>query len=192
MQTWMIAVIVVVALAVVVGALWAWSRQRRTERLTRQYGPEYEAAIEERGDRAAAERELESRMQRVRKLDIVPLSAEQRDRFAEEWRSTQADFVDDPSGSIAKADRLVQEVMAARGYPTGDFDQRAADVSVDHPQVVAEYRAAHEIATRHASDGVDTEELRRALVHYRALFADLLETGSTTDERTPAAAGGVR
>ncbi len=182
MQTWLIAVVVVVVALAVLGAIgaWLWGRRRRTERLTEQFGPEYRATLESAGDRAAAERDLEAREKRVGELDIVELAPPQRAQFVDEWRAIQARFVDDPTASIADADRLVQEVMRLRGYPTEDFEQRAADVSVHHPQVVSEYRAAHEIAQRHASQGVATEELRQGLVHYRALFTDLL--GTTTDQ----------
>jgi ABC-type nickel/cobalt efflux system permease component RcnA len=175
METWQIVVIVLVVLAVGVVA-WMVMQRRRTQRLTEQYGPEYQRAVEAAGDQRAAERDLQARMERVKTFEIRPLSTEERDQYATRWTETQALFVDDPSGAISKADALVQEVMGARGYPMVDFEQRAADVSVDHPHVVEEYRAAHDIAEQHATGGVDTEELRQAMVHYRALFDDLLET----------------
>ena len=177
METWQIAVIVLVVLAVAVVA-WIVIQRRRTQTLTKQYGPEYQRTVEAAGDQRAAERELQARMERVKGFEIRTLSTDERDRYIAAWTQTQALFVDDPSQAISKADVLVQEVMTARGYPTVDFEQRAADVSVDHPHVVEEYRAAHNIAERHASGGVDTEELRQAMVHYRALFNDLLETDS--------------
>jgi len=182
MQTWLIAVIVVVAVLVVAAVgMWLWNRRQRSERLAERFGPEYRTTVESTGDREAAERDLEARTKRVRKLEIVELSPQQRAAYAQDWRATQERFVDDPAGSISNADRLVQEVMQARGYPTAEFEQRAADVSVDHPGVVADYRAAHAIAERHATSGAETEELRQALVHYRSLFADLL--GTTANER---------
>src|SRR5918999_1334244 len=174
-------VLAVIAVIVVLGAAW-WGlqRRRRTERLAERYGPEYQRTLAEAGDRRAAEHELEEREKRVQELDIKPLAPEERDRFAAEWRRVQAQFVDDPSGAIAEGDRLVEQVMEARGYPTADsdFGDRAAIVSVDHGAVVEEYRAAHDIAERHASTegGVETEDLRQAMVHYRAIFEDLLET----------------
>ncbi len=176
MQTWLIAVTIVVVALVVLGAVGAWlrSRRRRSERLAERFGPEYDATVASSEDRATAERDLEAREKRVRRLEIVELSPTQRTDYAEEWRAVQARFVDDPADAITRADRLVQEVMHARGYPTAGFEQRAADISVDHPQVVAEYRAAHAIAARYATDGAATEELRQALVHYRALFSELL------------------
>jgi len=177
METWQIALIVL-AVLVALGVVWIGSRRQRTQRLTEQYGPEYQRAVEAAGDPRAAERELEARSQRVKGYEIRALSVDERDRYIASWTETQAHFVDDPSGAISQADVLVQDVMRERGYPMVDFDQRAADISVDHPHVVEEYRAAHEVAERHASGGVETEDLRQAMVHYRALFQDLLETNS--------------
>lgn len=190
MQTWIIAVAIVVAAIVVLAGIgaWLWNRRRRTERLAEHFGPEYQATVASSGQ-AAAERDLEARERRVRQLEIVELSSGQRDDYAEEWRAVQARFVDDPADSISRADRLVQEVMHARGYPTVDFEQRAADISVDHPHVVAEYRAGHAIAERYAGGGANTEDLRQALVHYRALFAELL---GTSDARQELVRGGTR
>ena len=177
MELWQIALIVLVAIVVVGAVAWmVMNQRRRTEHLTERYGPEYQRTLESTGDKREAERELEAREERVKQYEIKPLSAGQRDRYLAKWRETQAEFVDDPSAAIAEADTLVQDVMGDRGYPMGDFDQRTADISVDHPHVVEEYRAAHVIAERHASGGVETEDLRQAMVHYRALFDDLLET----------------
>jgi hypothetical protein len=169
-------VAVIAVLLIAGGAAWFFMQRQKTERLASRFGPEYQRAVDETGDRRAAEAELESRQKRVSKLDIRLLSSEEHERYVSEWRSVQARFVDDPGDAIGEADRLVGELMEARGYPVGDFDQRAADVSVDHPQVVEEYRAGHAIAERHARGQVDTEDLRQAMVHYRALFDDLLET----------------
>jgi cytoskeletal protein RodZ len=189
METWQIALIVL-AVLVALGVVWIGSRRQRaqhTERLTEQYGPEYQRAVESAGDQRAAETELDARRERVKGYEIRPLSADERDRYIASWTETQAHFVDDPSGAISQADGLVQEVMRERGYPMVDFEQRAADISVDHPQIVEEYRAAHDVAERHASGGVETEDLRQAMVHYRALFQDLLETDSDAPEPEPPA-----
>jgi hypothetical protein len=178
-ELWVIVVAAIVVIAVVAVAVYAWNRNRRTQELSGRFGPEYRRALDETGDRATAERELQAREQRVQKMEIRSLPPEQRERYAEEWRTVQARFVEDPSGSISLADRLVEEVMQARGFDTDtDFDQRAADVSVHHAHTVSEYRQAHDVAERHAAEGVDTEALRQAMVHYRAVFDDLLETES--------------
>ena len=176
MELWQIGLIVLAVIVVVGVVAWTITQRQRTERLTKQYGPEYQRTVETTGDRRQAERELVEREKRVKSLEIRRLAPEERDRYAAAWKETQAQFVDDPPGAISRADELVQQVMRDRGYPVADFEQRAADVSVDHPQVVEDYRAAHAIAERHASDGVETEDLRQAMVHYRSLFHDLLET----------------
>jgi hypothetical protein len=182
MELWQIALIVIAALVVVGAVAWMMNQRKRTEHLTERYGPEYERTLETAGTKREAERELEQREERVNQYEIKTLSPEQRDRYLAKWKETQAEFVDDPSGAIAQADTLVQDVMGERGYPMGDFEQRSADISVDHPHVVEEYRAAHTIAERHASDGVETEDLRQAMVHYRTLFDDLLETDEADPE----------
>ena len=166
---------VLIALAVVVIAL-VLTRKRRSDELRGKFGPEYERLVREHGDASTAERELDDRVQRVKQLHIKPLSPDHRARFAEAWRSDQARFVDDPKGAVVEADRLVADLMQVRGYPVGDFEQRAADVSVDHPHVVQNYRTAHDIAVRQQRGEASTEDLRVAMVHYRALFEDLLDT----------------
>ena len=171
-------VIVVVVLLVVVGVLLY--RQRQSAQLREGFGPEYDRAVSERGSQSAAEAELRERTDRRRSYDIRPLEPAARDRYAERWRATQSQFVDQPASALADADTLVAEVMRERGYPVEDFEQQAADVSVDHPGVVEHYRRAHAI---HESDAQSTEDLRQALVHYRALFDELLETESTRSER---------
>jgi hypothetical protein len=188
METWQIAVIVVGVL-LVVSVAWIATQRQRTQRLTERYGPEYQRTVESAGDRREGERELDARQERVKRFEIRALSTDERDRYLAGWNESQAHFVDDPPGAISQADQLVQEVMRARGYPMVDFEQRAADISVDHPHVVDEYRAAHRIAERHASSGVETEDLRQAMVHYRALFDDLLETDSALPEQRPPAEG---
>jgi len=186
MEQLVIIVVAVVVIVAVGAGIWAWTRNRRTQELSGRFGPEYQRAVEETGDRGAAEEELQAREKRVEQMEIRPLPPEERERYAQEWRSVQARFVDDPSGSISLADRLVQQVMEARGFDVdADFDQRAADVSVHHAQAVSEYRHGHDIAERHAAGGVETEELRQAMVHYRAVFDDLLQV----DEREPATSG---
>jgi hypothetical protein len=175
-----LVVILVVALLLALGAAaWLYLQKRKTEQLRGSFGPEYERAVHETGDRRTAEEQLAERQERVEQLHIRPLEADERDRFAERWRSAQAQFVDDPTGAITEADRLVAEAMQARGYPVGDFEQRAADVSVDHSEVVEHYRAAHAIAQQNDAGSAETEDLRQAMVHYRALFEDLLETRET-------------
>ncbi|HYM84068.1 MAG TPA: hypothetical protein VEY67_07960 [Candidatus Dormibacteraeota bacterium] len=164
--------VVIVAVVVVVAALaWYAGQRRRREELRDQFGPEYDRAVRDSGSEREAQRELADRRERVAQLRIRDLDPRERERFSSEWSRAQARFVDEPRAAVTDADRLVTEVMQSRGYPMGDFDQRAADVSVGHPTVVDHYRAAHEIAQR--SDA-DTEALREAMVHERALFADLL------------------
>jgi hypothetical protein len=173
----LVIILVLLVLAVAVGAVaWTSMQRRRTEELRERFGPEYDHAVQELGDQHQAEAELQARQKRVERLKIQPLELAERDRFVTEWRSTQAQFVDEPAGAIAEADRLVAEVMRARGYPVGDFEQRAADISVDHPDVLQHYRAAHTIALANERGQATTEDLRQAMVHYRALFEDLLET----------------
>jgi hypothetical protein len=165
---------ILVALAVVVIA-FVLMQKRRTDELRGKFGPEYERLVRQHGDARHAESELAERVDRVKQLHIKPLTPDTQHRFAEAWRSDQARFVDDPTGAVAEADRLVAELMQVRGYPVGDFDQRAADVSVDHPHVVQNYRIAHDIAVRQKRGDASTEDLRVAMVHYRALFEDLLD-----------------
>ena len=174
-QTLVVVLVVVVIAVVTVAAWWYAQQRRRSEHLRDQFGPEYDRALREHGGRGPAEAALQEREERVQQLHIRPLAPADRARFADSWRSVQARFVDDPEGAIGEADRLVQEVMQARGYPMGNFEQRAADVSVDHPQEVEHYRAAHAIAQHQARGEATTEDLRQAMVHYRALFEDLLE-----------------
>ena len=174
MNPTLIAVLVVAAL-VIIGIAVMVMRSRQRERLQKHFGAEYEHQVEAAGgSKAKAEAELLKREKRLEKLDIHPLPPQQRDAFAGEWQQVQARFVDDPQRSIALADALVAEVMKARGYPVQDFEQRAADISVEHPRVVENYRAAHEIALRHTRGQADTEDLRAAFIGYRSLFEELL------------------
>ncbi len=169
--------IIIVALLVVVVAVVALMTQRRqqSEKLKERFGPEYDRTVDEYGDPRKAEEELHARAKRVEKFNLRTLAPDERNRFADEWRQTQAEFVDDPDKAIAHADKLVKQAMQARGYPVGDFEQRAADISVDHPNVVNHYRTAHDIAIKESQGKANTEDLRQAMVHYRALFEDLLQ-----------------
>jgi FtsZ-interacting cell division protein ZipA len=169
-----LAIVIIIAVIAIAFALWMFVDKRRTQRLRTQFGSEYDRVVEASG-RKQAETELESRARRVEKFHIRPLSHEEQTRFAESWRQEQAHFVDNPRTAVENADHLVGEVMRLRGYPVGEFERRAADLSVDHPRVVENYRSAHEIALRDSHGEASTEDLRRAMVHYRALFEDLLE-----------------
>jgi FtsZ-interacting cell division protein ZipA len=172
-------IVAVVIIAILIVAVWWYSMRQRSAKLQEKFGSEYERTVAEKGDTRKAEDELTDRQKRVSKLEIRPLVADERRRFNDEWLAVQARFVDDPSAAVRDADTLVGRVMEARGYPVGDFEQRAADVSVDHPAVLEHYRAAHEIALRHAQGQASTEDLRQAMVHYRALCAELLEEPPT-------------
>jgi hypothetical protein len=167
--------IIVAAIVIVLGAVVVlFLQRRRTERLRSRFGPEYERAVAEGGDRRRAEATLAERAERVEKFHLRPLASADRARFSETWARVQAHFVDAPAGAVAEADQLLGDVMATCGYPMGDFEQRAADISVDHPVVTQNYRAAHDIAIRQARGQASTEDLRRAMIHYRALFEDLV------------------
>jgi hypothetical protein len=174
----------VIVLVLVALAAWLWSRRKQSERLVQRFGPEYERTLHQHGDRTKAEAELRSREKRVEKLRIVPLSAADARQFAQSWRELQGRFIDNPKGVLLDADRLVRELMLRRGYPMGDFERRAADISVDHPSVVDHYRAAHTIADRDHRGEANTEDMRQAVVHYRALFDELLEVREPARERT--------
>jgi hypothetical protein len=176
MSTWVWIVIAVVAVVVVLGIVWSGLRAKRTRGLQDTFGQEYDRTVDEAGGRRSAERELRDRQKQHDELDIKPLSPESRDRYARRWQSTQARFVDDPRGAVAEADRLVQEVMKERGYPTKDFDRRVADISVEHPDLVEKYRTADGIARASERGEASTEDMRHSVRHYRALFAELLET----------------
>jgi hypothetical protein len=172
MNTLIIAVVLIVLAA---GAIsWLVMQKQKSAHLRRRFGTEYDRAVKEYGSRTKAEAELTKREQRVAGLTIVPVTAVEAARFSNAWSSLQGRFVDDPQGVVAEADLLVRELMLKRGYPMGDFELRAADISVDHPGVVKNYRAAQVIAARNARREADTEELRTAVVHYRTLFDELL------------------
>ncbi|HEU4398627.1 MAG TPA: hypothetical protein VFU54_12440 [Actinomycetota bacterium] len=184
MDTGLLVVILIVLALLVVLALVA-GRQRRSRRLREQFGPEYDRTVAEAGDRNEAESVLQERTARRQQLDIVPLDPADRARYLESWRQTQARFVDEPAEATREADRLITAVMRDRGYPIDDFEQRAADVSVDHPQVVDDYRAAQAIAAANERSEASTEDLRQALVHYRSLFEELLEVDRDDQDRQP-------
>lgn len=178
-----IAMVVVVITAVVV---LLERRKRRTEMLRARFGgTEYDRAVEQDGSRKNAEVKLEQRAERVDAFHVRPLSGSDRARFVESWRGVQARFVDSPAGAVTEADQLLGDVMAARGYPVSEFEQRAEDISVSHPLVIENYRKAHEIAIKQLRGQANTEELRRAMVHYRTMFEDLIS------EPVPALAKGA-
>ena len=183
-----IAIIIAVVVLVVGAIIAIYFQRRRTEKLRSRFGPEYERSIAESGDRRRAEAQLEKRAERVEKYHLRPLTADDRSRFTEQWDRVQAHFVDAPAGAVAEADQLLGDIMATCGYPMGDFEQRAADISVDHPVVVQNYRAAHDIAIGQAKGQANTEDLRRAMIHYRALVEDLVyERKEAATDRRPAA-----
>jgi FtsZ-interacting cell division protein ZipA len=171
--------IVLLAIAVIVIAVGAWFYYQRTtsKRLKERFGPEYDRTVERLDNRDVAEKELRDREARVTRFKIVPLSREDSQRYRDKWTGVQAQFVDEPKVAVSEANFLIQEVMRKRGYPVSDFEQSAADLSVEHPVVVENYRTANAVAERNKRGAADTEELRRAFVSYRALFEDLLDTG---------------
>jgi len=176
LSTTQIGTIVVIVLMLVAGiALLLLIRKRRTERLRTQFGgAEYTRAVQEGGSRRQAEAVLDGRAERVERLHIRPLAPADRTRFVESWAIVQARFVDGPGGAVTDADQLLGDVMATRGYPMSDFEQRAADISVDHPLVLDNYRAAHHCALRQTRGQATTEDLRQAMIHYRTLFEELV------------------
>ena len=180
MPTWAWILIAVAALALAASLAVAALARRRTKRLQERFGPEYDRTVQKRGSRRGAEVELDSRVERREKLEIRPLSPAALERYRESWTQVQTEFVDDPAGAVAAADQLVGSVMSERGYPMDDFEGRAADISVDHPQVVERYRSAHGIAQKNQDGEATTEDLRQAVKHYRALFEELL--ASAQDE----------
>lgn len=186
MPTWSWIVIAVVVVVIVVLALIAAAsmmRKKRSDRLKGRFGPEYERVVDTAGGQRAAEKELLARERKHDKLDISELTPQSRVRYLQAWHVTQAGFVDNPSKSVSEADRLVTEVLRERGYPIDDFEQRAADISVDHPKVVEHYRAAHVLHQAQEHGDIGTEAQREAIVHYRALFEELLGSEHETPAR---------
>jgi len=168
------AIVVAVIAVLVIAAVVVYALQRRA-RLKKQFGAEYERTVRDAGSAARAESLLEARARRVKRYSIRTLTPEESARCSDAWRQLQNTFVDNPGAAVADADRLVTDLMTTRGYPMSDFDRQAEDLSVDHPRVISHYRDAHAIAVRHAGSGASTEDLRQAVVHYRALFEELLE-----------------
>jgi len=192
MPSWAWVIIIVAAVLVVGIVVWRALASKRTRELQGRFGPEYDRTLESADNRRDAEADLKARAERRDQLDIRPLPAAARERYIESWQRVQALFVDDPEGAVRDADSLIQSVMNDRGYPVDDFDQRAADVSVDHPDVVENYREGHRLAEASAAGRGETEELRQAMRHYRALFEELVDEtvempmsrdGATADTR---------
>ena len=177
MTTVVIVVVAVIVLAALLGVALVVARRRRTKQLRDQFGPEYDRVLDETGDRKETEKRLRERKDRRDGLEVRALDPSDRDRYRSEWQQLQRGFVDDPGGSVDRADGLVTEVMRARGYPVDDFDQRAADLSVDHPRGVEHYRAARQVRDSHRSGTAGTEDLRSAITSYRDLVETLLDDG---------------
>lgn len=172
---WVITgVIIAAALIVVAAVAWIVTSRRRSRELRGMFGSEYDRTVGSMGQRGKAESELERRRERVEMLDIQPLSREDKERFAMEWQSVQGRFVDDPEGAVEEADVLITNVMEKQGYPVGSFEQRTADLSVEHASVLRDYRQAHSLAMAQRRGEAGTDDLRQAMIHYRALFNDLL------------------
>lgn len=167
-------IIIVVAIIAAAAVVIYFLKLQSTKRLRERFGPEYTRAVETSGNTLRGEAQLKKLEKRVERYDIHPLAPEKRERFVEAWRRLQAKFVDEPDHAVSEADQLVAEAMIARGYPVADFEQQAADLSVNHPLVIENYRAGHAIAVRHSQGKASTEDLRQALIHYRELFDELV------------------
>jgi hypothetical protein len=178
----MIVLIAVVAL--LIGGLLGikLGRQQRTKNLQQKFGPEYDHTVDELGDRQQAEHELTTRVSHVKALEIRPLSQDEIEHFTSRWQANQVDFVDEPLAAIQKADQLISQVMKAKGYPIEDFEQQAADISVDYPNLVRDYRGLHLIAIKGRDDVISTEEMRQAMIHGRDLFNILMRRDETADQ----------
>lgn len=176
-------VVLIIAVLAVIG--WLYLRQRRSASavLRKKFGPEYERAVKVHGSERKAEAKLEDREKRVENLNLRDLDLMEHERFTKRWEAVQSRFIDSPKGALTEADDLVSSLMKARGYPVSDFDQRAADISVDHPRVMENYRSAHEIAVRVGKDEATTEELRAAMIHYRSLFEELAQGPASVDRK---------
>jgi len=177
-----------VVIIVIVVVAWMYARKRRntTAALRKKFGPEYDRAVLVHGTGRKAEAKLEDREKRAEKFNLRDLDPGELERFLKRWESVQSRFVDSTKGAVAEADDLVSSLMKARGYPVSDFDQRAADISVDHPRVVENYRSAHEIALRVGKDAATTEDLRTAMIHYRSLFEELMQVPTIVDRKAVA------
>ena len=181
-KLWVLAAAVIVIIAVLV-LLYMRKRRNTTADLRKKFGPEYDRAVLVHGAGRKAEAKLEDREKRVEKLNIRDLDPIEHERFSKRWEAVQFRFVDSPKGAVTEADDLLSSLMKARGYPVSDFDQRAADISVDHPRVVENYRSAHEIALRVGKDEATTEELRTAMIHYRSLFDELVQLPASVERK---------
>jgi FtsZ-interacting cell division protein ZipA len=179
-NVWIVISAVLAGIVVILAAM-LFTQRKRSAQLQERFGPEYDRVLRDRGSQKDAEEELLSRERRVTRFRIVPLSREDEAQFSEAWRAVQNRFVDDPKAAVDEADRQVRELMQRRGYPMGDFEQRAADLSVDHAEMVDHYRQAHQIAVRNQTGTASTEDLRKAIIHYRAMFDELLEVGRNKD-----------
>jgi hypothetical protein len=181
---WILIAAAAVLLIAAIVIVTSMRSKKRTNQLQSQFGPEYDRTVESADSKRKAESELAARQERREQLDIRPLSSAARERYVAQWQTVQAQFVDNPSGAVASADTLIQSVMGDRGYPIDDFENRAADVSVDHPHVVENYREGHRLSEQCANGNGSTEELRQAMRHYRALFDELVEPDSDADAPT--------
>jgi hypothetical protein len=169
-------ILLILAIVAFAFAAWALIQREKTRKLKNKFGPEYDRVIEQEKSPRRAEALLEERQKRVQTYQIRPLTREESDMYAAKWRTVQEHFVDDPRDAVAQADALITDAMRVRGYPMSDFEQRAADLSVDHPTVVEDYRTAHAVAARDAQGSASTEDLRKAMQHYRSLFEHVLDT----------------
>ena len=173
--------VIIVLLIIAVVAVLALVCRQRSKRLQERFGPEYDRTIDEIGDQSQAEKELKKRLDHVKSLNIRPLTADEVNRYALEWQDTQRQFVDEPLTALQKADLLIQEVMRVKGYPVDDFEQRAADISVNYPELVTDYRGLHRIAVKEGKEKPTTEDIRQAMIHGRALFENLIKQDSTQE-----------
>jgi hypothetical protein len=174
------AIAIAVAVVLVVVGVILYTRGNRSAQLKQKFGPEYDRVVSQHGDPKLAENVLAERERRVSHLKLRTLPEAERDRYVHQWTFVQKQFVDDPRGAVNEADRLVTDVMNSRGYPMSEFAQRADDISVHYPETVGNYRAAHDIVLRQAKGQLTTEDLRRAMVHFRSLFDELLGVTATT------------
>jgi hypothetical protein len=187
MPVWAWVVIAIGAVALLAVISWRLVSQRRTRELRQKFGPEYDRTVTATDSRREAEAELAAREERRHKFEIRQLSVEERAQYSDEWQGVQAQFVDDPAGAVVRADGLIQSVMVDRGYPIEEFEQRAADVSVDHPRVVENYRVGHQLFMKASAGDGSTEDLRHAMRSYRKLFEELVEDrDADSDQETQA------
>jgi hypothetical protein len=182
--TTILLIVIPIAIALIVGGFFGVVivRRQRTKKLQQKFGPEYEHTLSELGDQRQAEHELAARLDHVKALDIRPLTLAEVDGFTSQWRATQAAFVDEPLTAMQKADQLIRKVMEVKGYPVEDFEQQVADISVDYPDLVMDYRGLHLIAVKGSEEGVSTEEMRKAMIHGRALFENLMKGAESAAE----------